>query len=52
MMYKVQERVDSVEGIQLPTVYKRLMALPQSKPISNRTYVLDETNSPGRDWLR
>ncbi len=52
MMHKVQERIDSVEGIQLPTVYKRLMALPQSKPISNRTYVLDETNSPGRDWLR
>lgn len=52
MMHKVQERIDSVEGIQLPTVYKRLMALPQSKPISNRTHVLDEINIPGRDWLR
>lgn len=52
LMDKVKERIDSVEGIQLPIVYRRLIALPQSEPVKNGTFRLDESAIPGRDWLQ
>jgi hypothetical protein len=52
LMDKVKERIDSVEGIQLPIVYRRLIALPQSEPVKNGEFRLDETAIPGRNWLQ
>lgn len=52
LMDKVKERIDSVEGIQLPIVYRRLIALPQSEPVKNGTFELDETTIPCRNWLQ
>ncbi len=52
LMQKVNERMAGVEGIIVPTAYKRLMALPQSAPVRDGTYVLNQLTIPCQDWLK
>ncbi|MFM2423624.1 MAG: hypothetical protein RLZZ70_9 [Candidatus Parcubacteria bacterium] len=51
LMWKVKERIEGYEGVVIPRSYEWFLNNPQSKPVQDGSFVLDESNIPNRNWL-
>ncbi len=51
LMWKVRERIAGSEAVVIPRAYQWFLNQPQSKPVVDGQFVLDETAIPNQNWL-